>query len=90
MSCTITITGPGSTFCFEAELIKRVLRKEGILLEVKTNYEYDMTDADMEEARRRMKGDWGGGDEVLRVKYNELGKVKRRVLLIEDHQPWGG
>lgn len=90
MSVTIYLSGPGSTFCFEAEIIKRALRAEGVVVEVQTNHEYEMTEEQMEESRRRMVGDWGGGDEAAKQKYMHLGKVERKVLIVEDHQPWGG
>lgn len=86
---TIRITGAGGTFCFEAEIIKQALRAEGIVVNVITNYEYELTDEEMDEVRRRMKGDWSGGTDGPKDEFN-LGKIEREVLIIEDHQPWGG
>jgi hypothetical protein len=90
---TIRISGPGSTFCFEAEIIKRALEAEGVHVEVQTNYDCN-EDNDIEEhmaeRRRRMKGDWSGGDPNDNGEYDHLGKVESYVVIIQDHQPWGG
>jgi hypothetical protein len=91
----ITITGPGSTFCFESEIIRRALEAEGVHVEVRTNFDcHEDGDGDVEammaERRRRMKGDWSGGDPDYKGDYDHLGTVESYVVIIEDHQPWGG
>ena len=86
----IIISGPGGTFCFEAEIVKRALRAEGVNVEVQTNCDVDMTEEDMEEHRRRMRGDWSGGVEEKKGECDDLGAVDRYVVITEDHQPWGG
>lgn len=73
---TITISGPGTTFNYELEIIKRALEAAHLKVEVVNEYP---SEESPDEMLKRVERQIAEGD--LRP---------RKVKLIADHIPWGG